>query len=429
MVAMHSEMPAPGKLRSWCPPVPELVVHPNGLRTVAIRTPGQPLACVEFIFPAAAHHEPAELEGIRWVVADLLAVGPADRDGLSFQRRLGLLGAEFTAVVDPFMIRLRLQCAAERITEAVAQACEAISGPVITKESVDRTVQRCVSAMCFRQNEQAEIKAAAEIVFSPSCRYGRPTEGTAGSLRRLRPADVSGYLASVIVPERTYAVIAGDGVDDRAFEPLAQWSAAPVLPVVSRDPYQSPQQCSCPPMPSRGVRSLPAAGTQAQVVIAALGPGLADVGWPAMLAAVHLLAGSQLSVLDILLRERQGLTFGVRGVAQPTPTGSVVAISATVDRGGARHAAADIRTAIDATLRDGFTEADRSACVRSLTDAAARQLQTSAAVAAAYASSLGRGLDTAGPARLHASLGQLTTRDMLDALRSHLADHACLILD
>ena len=225
------------------------------------------------------------------------------------------------------------------------------------------------------------------------------------------------YADSVLHPGRISVVLAGDLGSGRLTDAADRTFGAWCPPGAKTDPAP----IADPPRRVSTAHHCRVAGAQSHVGLAVRLPTAADPRWPAIVATVHHLAGAQLSVLDLLLRERRGYTFGVEARLQATPVGGFAVVSMRLAPSVAEAAAEEMVAAVDALRTSGVREPACARTVRSLRDAAPRQLQSSQAVAAAAAQCVARGRPIADLWRLYQGLADVTAHDMTTVLARHFA--------
>ncbi len=430
-------LPAPAPERPWHFPRATASVLGNGVRTVLCPLPGHPLVCMELVLDVGVRDEPDGLDGLATVLGDVLAAGvrPANAgtagdtaDSTAGDTALDLLGGAIVVTAEPGSVRVRLSCPSAGFPDGLAMLAEAVRRPRLDDHLVGRLIDG------RRQRGQRRDPGAARHamtalrveLFGAGHRLGRPWEGGTETLERMAPGDVARFAATHLHPARAALVVAG-AVDPDTFaaavdRTLGGWrgSRAPT-------PYRPAQ----PPVtaPRRLVTVRSAGGPQAELALGTVDTSPRPGSWPALLVGVHYLGGAQMSLLDLVLREQKGYTFGVRAVAQLLPVGTLIAVTATLRPDAAPAACTDLLDTLDGVRRDGLSTKDLDGAIRSLCDTAPSQLQTARAVAAAYAQAIASGLPYRYPSALYEALRSVSVDDVNDALRRYLApDRLALVV-
>jgi predicted Zn-dependent peptidase len=434
-------LPAPAPERPWHFPRVIASVLGNGVRTVLCPLPGHPLACLELVLDVGVRDEPDGLDGLATVLGDVLAAGvrpPAgDTAGdkasdttsdTASDTALDLLGGAIVVTAEPGSVRVRLSCPSAAFPEGLAMLAEAVRRPRLDENLVGRLIDG------RRQRGQRRDPGAARHamtalraeLFGAGHRLGRPWEGGAETLERMAPGDVTRFTATHLHPSRAALVVAGDIGPDRfaaaVDRTLGGWrgSRAPASHRRAQAPVTAPRRLVT-------VRSTD--GPQAELALGTVDTSPRPGAWPALLVGVHHLGGAQMSLLDLVLRERKGYTFGVRAAARLLPVGTLISVTATLRPDAAAAACADLLDTLDGVRRDGLSTEDLDGAIRSLCDTAPSQLQTARAVAAAYAQAIASGLPYRYPAALYEALRSVSVDDVNEALRRYLApDRLALVV-
>jgi predicted Zn-dependent peptidase len=419
--------PAPG--RPWHFPPATASVLGNGVRTVLCPLPGHPLVCLELVLDVGVRDEPDGLDGLATVLGDVLAAGvrpPAA--GMAGDTALDLLGGAIVVTAEPGSVRMRLSCPSAGFPDGLAMLAEAVRRPRLDDDLVGRLIDGRRQRGRRRDPgaaRHAVVTLRAEL-FGTGHRLGRPWEGGAQTLERMAPGDVARFAAAHLHPARAALVVAGD-IDPDAFatavdRTLGGWRGSRA-PTAYR-PAQPPVA-----VPRRLVTVRSADGPQAELALGTVDTSPRPGAWPALLVGVHHLGGAQMSLLDLVLRERKGYTFGVRAVAQLLPAGTLISVTATLRPDAAAAACVDLLDTLDGVRRDGLSTVDLDGAIRSLCDTAPSQLQTARAVAAAYAQAIACGLPYRYPSALYEALRSVSVDDVNDALRRYLApDRLALVV-
>jgi predicted Zn-dependent peptidase len=417
---MNRLMPPAAQRRRWDFPMPSTWSLGDRITAVHCALPGQELVSVEFVLRAPMHEEPAGFDGVFYALAAAIAAGPRVDSDEQFDRVLGIHGASVAVIDDIHSVRLRLVCPVDEIRGAIAAFSRALRAPDLSPPRV-RGLSNHLSKRQLVEATQdlGPVEARAQLLGT-ECRYGRPRLGTSETLLGITADSLSSVADKILRPPGLSVVAAGDlsevVVDDILGEHFGGWSdrGGPTGGWV-------PSVSELPSPPRDLIEVTGPSGPQAQVLLAALGPRPDDVSWPALLAAVHQLGGAQMSVLDRVLRENHGYTFGVQATLDAVGPVSVIMIRTMVAAGLADEALERLLATLAELQAEGFSAAGRVAAIRSLRDAAPRQLQTSRAVAGTYAEALGQGLGVGYPRRLHSRLARVTTDQMSTALNYWLS--------
>jgi predicted Zn-dependent peptidase len=274
---------------------------PNGVRVVAIRTPGVETASVGVYLRTGSAHERRALSGISHVVEHMVFKGTAERDARRINVDAESLGAEVNAHTDKDHTAFHMRGLAEHAGAQLRMLAELVQQPTFPDEELER--ERAVLLQEFAETEDDPVNMAFEL-FDRAC-FGlhpaaQPVIGTRRNIERFTRPDLLGYVARQYTAVNTVVGVAG-AIDPEAMLREAQAAFGAM-------PRGEPNRIDAAPY-AGGLRLRRMGGSgQAHVVLGFPLPTLRDDDAAGPLAAALFGEGMSSPLLDSL-RERHGLAY------------------------------------------------------------------------------------------------------------------------
>ncbi|QRO86746.1 M16 family metallopeptidase [Kytococcus sedentarius] len=356
-VADRSQAPAVEQPRAWAYPQSAQLdlAGAGGVRVFDL--PGQKVVSVEVAVPMPWAAEPREIEGVGVIVAATLEEGTGSKDADQVARAFERLGVDFSVISSEFGLLVGLEATPERLAEGLRLLAEVLAEPAFPEAAVAREVRGRLFDIAQEMNSPASRAARefATLLHGADAREGRPGAGSAETVQAVTVDAVRAHHRAWVRPARAQVVVAGDlagqGAQEVAAmvqrelvdpwsEQVAQWpekaaeaaadaevpgrepGAAGAAPVgddaVGGDgaPIEQAGEGAQPPLEVLTVDRPGAA--QTEVRLGWLGPTRHTEGGYAPYAplAVHV-GASPASLLDAVLREEKGWTYGMRAGFRP----------------------------------------------------------------------------------------------------------------
>ena len=354
--ADRSQAPAVEQPRAWAYPQSAQLdlAGAGGVRVFDL--PGQKVVSVEVAVPMPWAAEPREIEGVGVIVAATLEEGTGSKDADQVARAFERLGVDFSVVSTEFGLLVGLEATPDRLAEGLRLLAEVLAEPAFPEAAVAREVRGRLFDIAQELNSPASRAARefATLLHGADAREGRPGAGSAETVQAVTVDAVRAHHRAWVRPARAQVVVAGDlagqGAQDVASmvqrelvdpwaEQVAQWpeKAAEAAEVPGREtgaagaapagegdgagrgdgaPIEQAGEGAQPPLEVLTVNRPGAA--QTEVRLGWLGPTRHAEGGFAPYAplAVHV-GASPASLLDAVLREEKGWTYGMRAGFRP----------------------------------------------------------------------------------------------------------------
>ncbi len=308
-------------------PVPEKISLPNGL--TVFYWPNHELPLVSFrllIAGAGSASEPAELEGLANLVADLLLKGAGQMGPEEVAEAVDFMGASLDFSATEEYISGSGECLSEHFPQLLRIAYECLSSPWFKEEELRKEQARRVDSIkAIKDNPAQAVRYYFTKAYFGSHPLGHVASGTEISLPKITADNLKAFYAERFRPERTLLAVVGNIERKELLKLLAltlgQWrakkGAAPAATI--------------PPLPQpKGKRIIlvdkPDA-TQAYFILGSPGFKMGDEVSPAANVMNTLWGGRFTSWLNTELRIKRGLTYGARSSFQSWKTGGIFTAS------------------------------------------------------------------------------------------------------
>jgi zinc protease len=203
--------PPPAQPRSGTFPKPVEETLPNGLRVIVIQRSESPLVSAQLLIKNGGEVDPPELAGLADMTANLLTKGTQTRDATRIAQEIESLGGSLdtTARWDSSLVNVSVM--SSKIPQAMEILADVVRHPTFKSEEVERLRQQYLDSITLALGEPGSIArfVAARVVFGDSP-YGHPLSGTAESLTRITPADITKLHSRIYRPDNAILVIGGD---------------------------------------------------------------------------------------------------------------------------------------------------------------------------------------------------------------------------
>ena len=326
--------PRPGPPPRPRVPHPERWVLANGLRVLAITRRGLPQVVVRLVVPAGSAADPPGFEGTASLVGSLLTEGTAELSAAAFNTRVDHLGAALEAHVGHDFADIEILLLPETVHDGLALLADAVLRPAFPTREFERVRAETLDGIAARWDDPgnlADDRAAVEV-FGPAHPYGRPSWGTAESVRGVSRQVVTELHGNRCRPDGSFLVACGDFdladlrvTLERVFAPWRGSAPQSVVPASQRLPLQA----------GASVEIGWEDASQSEIRVVGVGVARSSPDWIPAALANYILGGSTITGrLGANLREDKGWTYGVRSAfaegLQPAGWGVETAVDVDV---------------------------------------------------------------------------------------------------
>jgi len=263
----------------------------------------------DVIVDAGAVHEPAARAGLATLTGTLLSEGTRQLTGPQLAERMERLGAQFQTGGGANTGFVTVTALKSAFPEAMKLAASTVTEPAFPAAEFERIRGQAVAA--FLQGRATVEGLASEnfarAVYAAGAPYGRPSGGTAATLRSLTRADVVEWHRARYAPATTTLLLVGDvGADEArrlAAEAFGAWRGT-----ARRTP---PPASTLRPVQGTRVILVDRPGSVQSAIRVGHGAlGADDPDFFRMTALTQVLGGAFNARINQNLRERHGWTYG-----------------------------------------------------------------------------------------------------------------------
>ena len=285
----------------------ERVVSPGGIEAWLVHEPAVPMIAIDFAFVGGAAQDAPGKGGTASLVASLLDEGAGDLDAKTFHARLERKAIELGFQAERDTLRGTLRTLTENKDEAFEYLRLAVTQPRFDQSDVEVIRAQMLSMLRRATTSPTDIANLRwwQVAFADHP-YGRPVNGTLGSVPTVTIADLKDYTHRVLARENLKVAVVGD-IDAETVKVMLDrvFGGLPAQPELKPVANVSPQGLG---------RRIVVKVDVPQAVVAFGGPGIArkDPDFMAAYIVNHILGGGAFSSrLYQEVREKRGLAYSV----------------------------------------------------------------------------------------------------------------------
>jgi zinc protease len=289
---------------------------PNGLTLIAAENRVVKSIAIKGYVLAGPIQDPEEKAGLAFLTADLLSRGTPALSADALADRLEFLGASATIQAEHQTVGITAQMLSEHFDTVLDALADCLRNPLFPAPDVPKAIGRLKSRL-IRDAADATDRAHRELfarVFPPGHPLHRHPRGLIPNLDRITREDLLRFHQQYYGPDRTVLVIVGDLSPEQALTSVERafgsWARS-----------SGSVEDSLPPMPpvAASARHTVVLPGKAEAIVMLGGNGITRNHpdyYPAFLAT-RILGGGLGSRLMQVLREREGMTYGVYSYFHP----------------------------------------------------------------------------------------------------------------
>ncbi len=210
--------PPPAQPRTGTFPKPAEQTLPNGLRVIVIERHETPLIAAQLLIKNGGEVDPPEMSGLADMTANLLTKGTQSRDATQIAQQIESLGGSLDSGARWDSSFANVGVMSSKIPQAMEILADVVRRPTFKSEEVERLRQQYLDNITLGLGDPGTIGrwVAARVIFGDSP-YGHPVSGTAESLARIAPADITKMHGRLYRPDNAILIIGGDTTAKDAF--------------------------------------------------------------------------------------------------------------------------------------------------------------------------------------------------------------------
>lgn len=300
------QMPAPLPAHSVPFPPYQLKTLPNGLQVLAVLRHEEPSVSFRLLIRAGAAQEPAGKPGIASFTATLLNQGTTSKTAEQIADAIDSAGGELATGSDNELAYINGAVLKDRTDLALGLAADMAEHPSFQSAEIDRQRKQALASLEVSDDDPAYIASAVfdRLVFGLHP-YGRPNDGTPGSIEHLTRDDLVAFHRAWFTPNNALLAIVGDLTSDEAFS-----AAERAFGSWPRKEVPAPMTVA-PPPPSRRLVIVDRPGsTETEIRVGHVSIARTNSDYVPFDLAIHVLGGEGANRLFGVLRTERGLTYG-----------------------------------------------------------------------------------------------------------------------
>jgi len=248
-------------------------------------------------------------EGQANLTAQLLTEGTRNKTPIELQEAIDDLGASITVGASQESITVRATCLTSEFEEVVDLVREILLEPRWDEKEFARLKQQTLESIRRSKDNPASVAGDVfgKLVYGRDHMLAKSTRGTESSVESLTIADLQRYYEENLSPSAAHVALAGDlskAQTLKALKCLEAWQPRDVeMPEVPRPESPDKAQLYFVDFPD---------AKQSQLRVGHLGPSYTHPDFYATTVMNYKLGGSFNSILNMILREEKGYTYGAR---------------------------------------------------------------------------------------------------------------------
>lgn len=397
--------------------------------------PGEPTPRTKFpafdarlVLRAGGDRNPADRPGLAALVAALLDEGSRRRSGLELAAAVERLGAELTVRADWDRAEVRVRALSEDLSAVLDLVAEVALEPSFPPREVDRIRRQTLAEIDRRRDRPGRLadEAFAGLLY-PGTVFGHPLGGDRSSVEAVTREEIEAFHRSWYDPGTACVSIVGrfDG------DPAARLAASLGVST-GRPPEAVPETpASANERPGHGVRILlldrPEAA-QAELRLGHVGVARSHPDRTLLGVLNAVLGGKFTSRLNLSLRERHGITYGVHSRFVDRRSAGPFVVAAAVANESVGLAVGEILAELRRLQDEPIPETELAETRDYLTGVFPYTLQTSAGLAARIADLALHGLPDDDVERAQREIAESTPGPIQELARRHLRPEAATIV-
>lgn len=325
---------------------------PEGARVLFSKTNALAIVDINLVFDAASSRD-GSLFGLAKLTANMIGTKSKYHNQKQITAAFSELGAEFssTALKDMTIISLRSLSEAKILTPAVRLLSEVLSDAVFDNKILSRIKTQAKSAIIGNDDKPGTVlqQAFAKHLFKPHP-YAHPSVGTTQTLNLIKLRHIKNHYQQYYTASNLDIVIVGDLTTAQAKSIARQLSHRLNI---GKKPL--PLKLTAPKPPLN--KHINYNSTQSHLIIGSLGINRSDKNYHSLYLANHIFGGGGLtSMLNDVIREKNGLAYSVYSYFQPLKAGGFFAIKLQTKNSSLNRAKQLVLQTLNDFVKNGINE-------------------------------------------------------------------------
>ncbi|OIP30360.1 MAG: hypothetical protein AUK47_25350 [Deltaproteobacteria bacterium CG2_30_63_29] len=280
--------------------------RPSGAAFVLVERAGD-VVTIDLAIRSGSADDPPDRAGLARLSAELLLFGHEGLSKLELEDRLADLGAVLMVDVDQTLTMVTIEVLPRSLDGALELLAELLQSHGVDVERLNRTRRELVAQIELdRENDSLTARKKFASFVYQGHPYGKSIEGTASSLKAIKPSDVERFRETHYVQANFILSVSGGVTRSQLDEALAKH-----LP---EDESEAPARAhrEMPPRDGRRVLLIDKPDrTQNQLFVGQTSIPPSDPRWPELRVLSTILGGNFSSRLNRELRDEKGWTYSI----------------------------------------------------------------------------------------------------------------------
>jgi zinc protease len=390
----------------------------NGLRIIVAPVPKLPVVTVLAVIDATAVADPAGKEGLAELTAQALRDGTAEIDGASLTLEFEKLGTSLEVGADWDSTVASLTVLRDKIDETFALFSSVIKSPAFRVEDIDRLRSERLAERVQILDEPRGLaeESFSRFVYASDSRYSEPMSGSSSAISAITRDDVVEFHSTNYAPDATTLILVGDlsveegvGLAESSF---GAWSGKRAPRATASDRQARMERGSL-------IVSKPDAA-QSELRVGHVGVPRTNSDYFPIVVMNAVLGGLFSSRINLNLREAHGYTYGASSYFDWRRQAGPFVISTAVQSEVTGAAIAETLKEIDRMRTEEIAKEELSLATDYLEGVFPIRYETTGAIASALANMVTFGLPEDYYDTYRSNIGAVTTRDVLNAAKTHV---------
>ena len=396
---------------------------PNGMTILVRENPSAPVVAVSMFVTMGVRWESPENAGISNFVHAAMVKGTTKRSGADLADAIAAIGGKMSASGDVDYSEIKASALARFWRELVGLVAELALTPALAPAEVDR--ERDFLATRIQRRQDSPGSRAFDTFFAAlygSHPYALPGLGTRDSIQRIDHGAIVAWYRRFYRPARMVLSVSGRAPASevlaearRLFGGMAAGAAAPDVAL----PRPSPS-------PGRVVVEQPA--QQAQILVGALAPAVAERDYAPVKVLATVLGGGMAGRLFAELRDRQALAYSANAYFDPQREPGAIILQLGTAPENVERAERALMQEVERIRASGVAADELARAKNYLLGTFVMDRRTNARQAATLAQFEVLGVGVEFPARYRAAVEAVTADDVLRVARQYLTNLTTVVL-
>ncbi|MBD3225153.1 MAG: hypothetical protein GF313_10520 [Caldithrix sp.] len=326
----RAQPPAPEKPRPFHFPSFDRFTMDNNLQILVAHNTDIPIVDVHLCIHCSPLCDPADKEGLAFLMAELLTEGTGNRNSEAISNAFEFLGAQYGSFADWNAVHVQFNVSTRHLAEAFEVFADLVQHSTFPIEDFKRIKKETLIDRLRVSDNPAKLagEGFAQALYN-NYRYSLPREGTRETLERISIEDVRAFYAQNMTAKNATLIFAGDITKEKVLalseKYLGNWPEGDKAQV-------APMHFDIPMRNELYLIHKPGAA-QTELRMGHLGIDATNAHKHAVSLMNEILGGYFLSRINMNLREEHGYTYGAHSYfASRKRTGPFVIAAAIESR-------------------------------------------------------------------------------------------------